>query len=223
MKTINRLLACITIIIFTISCSKDDDANAPSTTGTTYLKLAVSGPVVNMNMDEFKIIVEELEEDDHFIGGHIYDEETNEGNQKVASLFFTRLFGADQDWNFEMVVPAATGEKEIGTEFPNPAASNGDPVFYMEIDFKDSDYALYDNDNDGDDDRLQDYLRAKTVGVTITEIEEAHNSLGILTLARIKGSFQGTAYFTAYTGPTSEPEELVHTITGEFEYNLPSD
>ncbi|ASV29746.1 hypothetical protein [Maribacter cobaltidurans] len=224
MKKLKYILGgilCISTVFFYISCSKDGDENntTESNSGKTFLKLKISGTVIN---GDFDIIEEEIPEDESIIIGHIYYEESTEGTQKVASLFFTQLFGMEGERNFEMVIPAEKGAKEIGTQFPNPAPANGEPIYYMEIDLKETDYALYDSDNDGDND-ANNLLRAKTMGVTITEIGETYNALGILTLSHIKGSFQGTGFLTAYTGPTTAPQELEHTITGSFEYYIPNE
>lgn len=208
------LLTLLSVLLF--SCSDDSPTDPTDSTGESYIKFSVSGSAVNGAYN-----IQVSEENDKTIGiGTVINIETDEGTKKVVSLVYTDWETADEYTEVHLVLPAHTGALALGEiKTGTTGIINEYPTFYMTLRFKSQD-AFYDRDGDGDNDLLTNLL-SKTVSATITDIEESQNNFGILTLIHIKGSFEGTAEFKAYTGPASDPEELLHTVSGEFEYNIP--
>ncbi|UBM59963.1 hypothetical protein LAG90_04780 [Marinilongibacter aquaticus] len=215
MKSINFTLIAL-LAIFSNSCTKTEDGeNNPDPMGNeSFVEFSVMGNVVN---GTYKIPLVEKEGSTTILG-HMYKEDSNEGVLDVASVYFTQFGDNYQYREVKMVLPAHTGSFEVGESVAGPSGTYGNPIFDAGFLFEDDDYILYDSDNDGDDDRLQDLLQAKTLSVTVTNIEETTNSLGIKTLASIKGTFEGVAYFEAFTGPYTAPQILTHTVSGKFQY-----
>lgn len=231
LKTIPILLCTIILIVFQ-SCSNNEDSsdnndnNIPSESGSSYVKFSVNGSVVN---GLYEIYIEDEDYNTANIGeegysgiyGNVYDE----GDIKKTSLVYT-TWGATADNYFEVKfeTPAHTGPLELG-EIMTPQGWIEDyPTFYMTFRFLNED-VFYDSNNDGNND-ITTAMLSKTLSLTITGFEETilNNTNGVQVLAHVKGSFEGTAYFNAYSeGAPSNTQQLLHTVTGTFEYNIPLD
>ena len=204
------------------SCSSDDADNPgdPPSNGSSFINYSVSGSALN---DTFSI--EYPSEDSSgttTVLGHVYNEDTNEGTVKVVSLIFS-FFVSDNDYyDVAMFLPAQTGSFTLGEfETTSTGVITVEPTYNMVLSF-DPQRAYYNNGSSSGNTILTDLL-SKNIVVTITEYEEITNSLGIVTLGHIKGSIGASGnqgFFKSYTGPTSEPEELLHNITADFEYNI---
>jgi hypothetical protein len=86
----------------------------------------------------------------------------------------------------------------------------------------DSNRAFY-NGNIGSNNEILTSLLSKNVVVTISEFEETVNGFGITTVRHIKGSIGQSGnqcFFKAFTGPTSDPEDLLCNVTVDFEYTI---
>jgi len=218
MKT-NFIKIILTVIVSTMlhTCSSSDDITNDDDpqSQSNYMYYSITGSAVNHSFTISES--QEIENDNITILGHVY----NEGTTQVASLVFARSLPGDDFKEIYMTLPTNIGEFALG-EIETGSTGNitEEPIFNMKFLFGEL-YAFYDGDNDGDNDLLT-HLLSKNISLTITEYEETYNDFGILTLGHIKGSFEGQAYYKAYTGPTSEPEELLHSVTGSFEYTIPN-
>lgn len=228
------LVFCTLTLSLLLSCSKDDGGpnhiNIPpnNTSADSYVKFSINGSAVN---GLFEIVLEDEDYNTENIGeegfsgavGIAYDQDTNEGTVRTTSLTYVTWGAAPNDYfEVKMALPAHTGPLEVGEILTPEGWVDAYPTFYMTLRFLSED-AFYDSNNDGFND-LTTSLLSKTLSVTITAVEEAPDSYGMLALTHIKGSFEGTAYFNAYAdAPPSFTQQLLHTITGEFEYNLPVD
>jgi hypothetical protein len=209
------------ILLTTFACSDkgDDDPDEINSSGESYINYSVTGSAVNGNFS----ISTSLDSDQTHIAivGVIDNEDTSEGVVEVARLTFSSWTGQFGDNYLEvfMALPTHTGPLALGEiETGSTGVTTYSPTFNMSLRF--DEVAFYDSDDDGDNDLLT-HLLSKNVSATITEIEKTTNSFGILTVAHVKGSFEGQAYFKAYAGPSSDPQVLLHTVSGEFEYNIP--
>ena len=212
MKLLSQLKFLTLLFTFcTITaCSKSDDSNDQEQNqnplGENYIKYSVIGSAVSGDfyISSFK------EPEASTIVGYLNTEETDLGTVEVATLIFSR---SDMGANYRDVTMSFT--PAVGAYVFEEVITNSTGMITNEP-------ISYDSDNDMDNDIIT-HLLSKNMTITILEYEEVTNSFGLLTIGHVKGSFEGTGYYKAYTGPTSEPELLLHTFSGEFEYNLPSE
>ncbi|WP_178989895.1 hypothetical protein [Winogradskyella schleiferi] len=219
LKHISQIIFGLYIVCSLWTCSSNDseDQNDEPQSQGNYITYSVTGSAVN---DTFIIADSERTSTNNIIVlGHVYDQDTPEGTMQVASLGFSRHETEDNYFEVYITAPNSTGEFALGEiETGTTGIITDEPIFNMKLLFG-NDFAFYDSDGDSDNDLITS-LYSKAIGVTITEYEETLNSLGIVTIANIKGSFEGQAYFKAFTDGILTPEVLLHNVTGEFEYNV---
>ena len=204
-------LICLAFAVLAVSCGKSTSKEA-SGTGESYIKYSINGSLIN---GAYTISVGD--------NGHamviVHDRNSEEGMLKVAALNFLR---DDQASEAHISMPARTGEfvldEDYDIEADGEVTDKGDTG--ARFVFPPAD-VFYDIDGDGESD-IKSALYSGPMSVTITAYEESRTNFGMRTAGHIKGSFEGTAFFTAFSYSTSEPvQQVLHTVTGEFEYNLP--
>ena len=226
LKSLSTIIVCSIILTF-ISCSSSDDSNddgdGPSG-GTSYIYYDVSGNAVNgnpnnTNPDEpaFKIPPDNLDDPSNVM---ILGAINPGGLDGILSLTFATGFGINDTYmDFTIKAPAAVGSHPVGEILTTNTGVISDlPQYHTIVSFSD---AFYDSDNDNDNDLLTDLL-SKTISVQIIELETTQVD-GVTVLKYVKGSVVGGAIYKAFTSPTTDPQELLHTVTADFEYHLPQD
>jgi hypothetical protein len=217
LKLLKILIVLVSIIIF-ISCSNSDDGNGNgdgSSEGTSYISYDVIGSAVNGAA--FKIPPDNLNDPSNVM---ILGAINPGGLDGILSLTFATGFGINDTYmDFTINAPATVGSHPVGEILTTNTGIISDlPQYHTIVSFSD---AFYDSDNDNDNDLLTNLL-SKTISVQITEIETTQVN-GITVLKYVKGSVVGGAVYKAYTGPTTDPQELFHTVDADFEYHLPQD
>ncbi|MCK7590768.1 hypothetical protein M0G43_09295 [Subsaxibacter sp. CAU 1640] len=220
-----KIISIILIGIIAISCSNNDDSDGgdDNPQGDNFIEYTISGSAASNLNGVFRIDVPDNDETGaSMILGHVYEEDTNEGTVKVVNLTFSYFASDDNYYDVTMKLPAVTGSRTLGEfETTSTGIISFEPTYNMVLSF-DSNRAFYDADNNGSNDILTDLL-SKNVVVSITEYEETTNSLGITTVAHIKGSIgqSGNQFlFKTFTGPTSPPGDSFCNVTVDFEYTL---
>lgn len=206
------------------SCSSNDDSDdGDNPPGSNYIHYTISGSAASGLNDVFNIDYPDNDtQGATTVFGHVVNESTDEGTVKVVNLTFSYFVSDDDYHDVTLRLPAVTGSSPLGTFETSPSGMiTEEPTYSMVLDF-DSNRALYDHDNDGDNDILTALL-SNNVVVTITEYEETTNSLGIPTVAHIKGSIGGSGnqfLFKYFTSPTSPAGDSFCSVTADFEYTL---
>ena len=208
------------------SCSSNDDEgqsdNNPQSGGNNINFTVSNSAAANLN-DAYNITYPDNDDQAAtMIYGHVYNEDTDEGTIRVVSLTFAYFVSDNDYYDVSMTFPAGIGSHTLG-EFQTSSTGmiTEYPLSHMVLNF-DAGRAFYDSDGDLDNDIMTDLL-SKNVVVTVTEYEETTNSFGLLTLSHIKGTIgnSGNQFFhKAFTGPTTDPEELLCSVTADFEYNI---
>jgi hypothetical protein len=230
-SNVKQFLKVLLIITLVYSCSSDSDneedsdndpqtgtnvnftilSNVPGTPGTAMLN-GVYDIIYPDNDDQVATSV--------FAG--IYNEDTFEGTVKVVSLTFSHFVSDEDYYDITMKLPAGIGSYTLGEfETTSTGMISVEPTYNMILSF-DSNRAFY-NGNIGSNNEILTSLLSKNVNVTISEYEETVNSFGLTTVSHIKGSVGQSGnefFFKAYTGPTSDPEELLCNVTVNFEYTI---
>lgn len=218
------LLMALVVLTTALSCSSNDDSEGgdDSSEGGNYINYTISGSVASNLNGVYTIKVPDNDTGASMILGGVYEENTDEGTVKVVSLTFSYFVSDDNYYDVTMKLPAVTGSRALGEfETTSTGIISFEPTYNMVLSF-DSNRASYDADNNGSNDILTDLL-SKNVVVSITEYEETTNSLGITTVAHIKGSIgqSGNQFlFKTFTGPTSPPGDSFCNVTVDFEYTL---
>jgi len=234
MKTlrINSILflKAMLIIILVYSCSSDnneesDNANNSQTTKVTFnVAGSNAGTFGEVSLDGVYNInyPDNDNQANTSVFAGIFTESTFEGTVKVVNLTYSYYVSEDDYYNITLKLPTGVRSVALGEFQTNSTGMvTEEPTYNMVLGF-DSRRAFF-NGNIGSNNEILTSLLSKNVVVTISEYEETVNSLGVTTVKRIKGTIGSTAnqcFFKTYTGPTSEPADLLCTVVGDFEYNL---
>lgn len=223
LKSFKTITVCIILSMF-ISCSGSDDSNddvdEPSER-TSYIHYDVSGNAVNGNPNNanpeepaFKIPPDNLDDPSNVM---ILGAINPGGLDGILSLTFATGFGINDTYmDFTINAPAAVGSHPVGEILTTNTGIISDlPEYHTIMSFSD---AFYDSDNDNDNDLLTNLL-SKTISVQIVELETTQVN-GVTVLKYVKGSVVGGAIYKAFTSPTTDPQELLHTVAADFEYNI---
>lgn len=217
LKVIYALITITFFINFT-SCGSDDTNNSEEQnpqSGTSFISYDVIGNAVNGI--GFRIPANnETNLSNVIIAGAI----NPVGLQGTLSLTFSSGFGLND--NFKQVTiqaPASVGSHPVGEiQTTNTGIITDLPDYYTIFAFDD---AFYDSDNDMDNDVLTDLL-SQSITVQILELETVEIE-GLTVLKYVKGTLIGGAIYKAFTSPTTDPQELYHTVNATFEYHLPTE
>ncbi|MBC3846636.1 hypothetical protein H8K90_09615 [Winogradskyella echinorum] len=214
------IYAIITITIFInfTSCASDDTNNSEEQnpqSDTSFISYDVIGNAIN-GID-FRIPANnETNLSNVIIAGAI----NPVGFQGILNLTFSSGFGLND--NFKQVTiqaPASVGSHPVGEiQTTNTGIITDLPDYYTIFAFDD---AFYDSDNDMDNDVLTDLL-SQSITVQILELETVEIE-GLTVLKYVKGTLIGGAIYKAFTSPTTDPQELHHTVNATFEYHLPTE
>jgi hypothetical protein len=218
-----QFIYTLLIISLVLSCSNDNE-NDDSQGGTNITFTVGGSAAANLNGVYTMNYPDNDNQAATSVYAGIYNEDTSEGTVKVVSLTYSYFVSDTDYYDVTLKLPASIGSHNLG-EFQTTSTGiiSVEPTFHTVISF-DPLRAFYDGNNDSNNDILTDLL-SKNVVVTITEFEESTNSLGFPTIARIKGTIGSSGnqfFFKAFTGPTSDPEELLCNVTIDFEYNDPN-
>lgn len=220
MKTIKLIKLILPIIFITfLNCGKtnddlDDDDHIP--TRTSYLDFFIDGVAVQ---SQFNVTIPE--ENDGTIATVVasFVNQTSGGiTDEVTHLRFSYYEPGEYPFDFLLVMPTETGVQGLGETTLNSFGQPEYPKYYITF-IIDDEVAVYDNNNDHSND-INSHLYSSSISIDITEFEVTTNSIGLVVPAYIKGSIIGNGYYTAYTGPTTAPQKLLHSISGPFEYYI---
>lgn len=222
LSLIKRVINLFLLLVLLASCTQNDDGSSDNDEQReSYVVYNVAGPILNggfeINMDLAKGNYDAV----NSVAGAV-TLETNEGSTERAAI----RYSAYQSVNYREVIfhiPTEVGEYHVGEMSFGPQlvdAIGDEPVFNINFAFFESDYAHYDNNDDGSDDVISGLI-PDYVGITITEYEESQDEeFGVERIIKVKGSFQGSAHVKAFTDPFSEPNKIAHTVEGSFEFYL---